>query len=294
MALKRVTFEGWKNCIEVVSGNFRLVVATEIGPRILGGFLGDSENIFWLNPKTLGQSGDKKKWIIYGGHRLWHAPEDKPRTYTVENFKVNALEKGKGLVLSTPADDLAGFAKTMEIQPTKANSFKVIHKIKNCNRWPVDVAAWSLSVMAPGGRGILPMPQGDPKSLLPNTYLSFWPYNNMADGRIQLGSQYTIMNQIPKLSGKSKIGYNCEDGWLAYQNKGVTFIKKFDHFVDAEYPDNGCSAECFTNGKMMEIESLSPMYTLDYQEEITHTEYWTALRLETEIRDEKTAVEVFG
>ena len=91
--------------------------------------------------------------------------------------------------------------------------------------------------MAPGGKAIIPMPQGDPEALLPNTFISLWPYVNLADGRIRFGSKYSIVQQDCKC-GPAKIGCNCEDGWIAYQNKGVTFIKKYEHFVDAEYPDN--------------------------------------------------------
>ena len=39
MAHKRVEFMGWKNCIEISSGKLKLIVATEIGPRIRLSFL---------------------------------------------------------------------------------------------------------------------------------------------------------------------------------------------------------------------------------------------------------------
>ena len=64
--------------------------------------------------------------------------------------------------------------------------------------------------------------------------------------------------------------------------------------VDAEYPDNGCSVECYTNEEMLEIETLSPLYQLSYGEEVQHTEIWTALRLSKEILDESDAELVFG
>ena len=40
MKMKKITFQGWKNCIELTNGDFRIVVTTEIGPRIVGAFLG--------------------------------------------------------------------------------------------------------------------------------------------------------------------------------------------------------------------------------------------------------------
>ena len=168
-----------------------------------------------------------------------------------------------------------------------------MHTLRNCNRWDVELAAWGITVMAPGGKAIIPMPQGDPEALLPNTFISLWPYVTLSDGRIRFGSKYTLVQQDSKC-GPAKMGCNCEDGWIAYQNKGITFIKKYEHFVDAEYPDNGCSVECYTNDQMLEIETLSPLYQLAYGEEVQHTEVWSALRLSKEILDEADAELVFG
>ena len=139
------------------------------------------------------------------------------------------------------------------------------------------------------------MPQGNKKALLPNLSFSFWPYNDMSDGRCTIGSKYTLVKQNPALKNPLKVGYNCEDGWIAYQNMGVTFIKKFEHLVDGEYPDNGCSAECYTNHEMQEMETLSPFCELTPGGSISYTEEWYALALKSPaITCEKDAVEVFG
>lgn len=292
MAHKRVEFMGWKNCIEISSGKLKLIVATEIGPRIVGAFFDGSDNLFHIFPETAGQTGGDE-WNNYGGHRLWHSPEDKIRTQTIDNFPVDVKDTAKGITLHADPDANAGIEKTIEIIPVKGDSFKIVHTLRNCNRWDVELAAWGITVMAPGGKAIIPMPQGDPEALLPNTFISLWPYVTLSDGRIRFGSKYTLVQQDSKC-GPAKMGCNCEDGWIAYQNKGITFIKKYEHFVDAEYPDNGCSVECYTNDQMLEIETLSPLYQLAYGEEVQHTEVWTALRLSKEILDEADAELVFG
>ena len=292
MAHKRVEFMGWKNCIEISSGKLKLIVATEIGPRIVGAFFDGSDNLFHIFPETAGQTGGDE-WNNYGGHRLWHSPEDKIRTQTIDNFPVDVKDSAKGVTLHAGPDANAGIEKTIEIIPVKGDSFKIVHTLRNCNRWDVELAAWGITVMAPGGKAIIPMPQGDPEALLPNTFISLWSYVTLSDGRIRFGSKYTLVQQDSKC-GPAKMGCNCEDGWIAYQNKGITFIKKYEHFVDAEYPDNGCSVECYTNDQMLEIETLSPLYQLAYGEEVQHTEVWTALRLSKEILDEADAELVFG
>ncbi|GAJ16373.1 unnamed protein product, partial [marine sediment metagenome] len=54
------------------------VVTTDVGPRIVRfGFVGD-QNLFREFKQQQGKTGGDK-WLIYGGHRFWHAPEEKLR-----------------------------------------------------------------------------------------------------------------------------------------------------------------------------------------------------------------------
>ena len=172
--MKKVTFEGWKNCVELVSGDFKLIVTTEIGPRVMGGFVGASKNIFNVNPKLAGQTGGEK-WVNYGGHRLWHAPEMKPRTYAPDNGPATAKELEDGSVrFSSGTEPSTGICKSVTIKPLGENKFRVEHRLRNDNPWEIELAPWALSVMAPGGTAIAPLNKA-PKALLPNSFFSFWP-----------------------------------------------------------------------------------------------------------------------
>ena len=59
MKIETVNFCGWKNCIQLSSGDFKLIATTEVGPRIIGAFLGESENLFYVDPATAGKKGGK-------------------------------------------------------------------------------------------------------------------------------------------------------------------------------------------------------------------------------------------
>ena len=294
MKIEKITFCGWKNCIEITNGKFRLVATTEVGPRIIGAFYGDSENLFFVDPATAGKKGGTE-WNGFGGHRLWHSPEAMPRTYTIDNSEVKYEITRNSVVFYQDADDRSGMEKSIEIISCKNEMFRIVHKLTNRNAGQVECSAWALTMMAAGGTGIFPIPQGDKKALLPNVFFSFWPYNNMTDGRCTIGSKYTILRNDPNAKGPIKIGYNCEDGWVAYQNFGITFIKKFQHMVDGEYPDNGCSVESYSNHLMQEMETLSPLHELEPGESITFTEEWHALALNSPaITSEEDAIKVFG
>jgi hypothetical protein len=64
-------------------------------------------------------------------------------------------------------------------------------------------------------------------------------------------------------------------GWAAYANGDHLFIKRFYSNPDAMFPDFGCNLEMFTNAKMLEVESLSPLTTLDPGGTLTHEEEWS-------------------
>ena len=56
------------------------------------------------------------------------------------------------------------------------------------------------------------------------------------------------------------------------------FLKRFPYRTHLPYPDFGCNAEFFTNKRMLEVESLGPLVTLDSEESITHQEDWFLFR----------------
>ena len=74
--LRKISYGGWDNCIQITNGIVDLIVTTDIGPRIIRyGFVGQ-ENEMCEVASTMGLTGGDE-WRIYGGHRLWHSPEDK-------------------------------------------------------------------------------------------------------------------------------------------------------------------------------------------------------------------------
>lgn len=291
--MKEVDFMGWKNCVEISSGDFKLVVTTEVGPRIIGGFIGKSENIFYVDPERAGKKGGDE-WFIYGGHRIWHSPEDKPRTYCPDNDTVQIKKKGGEVEFSSGIEKTTGISKCFSVRPLGKRRFEIVHRLRNHNMWSVELAAWALTVMAQGGTAIIPIPQGDRKSLLPNRYITVWPYSDLDDPRVSLGKKKILIRQDTNAKGAFKLGLNCEDGWIAYANKGFALVKRFKHLVDAAYPDNGCSIECYSCNFMLEIETLSPLYQLDPGEEIVHVETWEGMSEIPEISDEKIANKIFG
>jgi len=79
-----VKFKGWKNNVRLSNGQVEVIVTTDVGPRIVRfGFVGE-RNLFAEFKDQQGGTGEKD-WMIRGGHRFWIAPEEKPKTYELDN-----------------------------------------------------------------------------------------------------------------------------------------------------------------------------------------------------------------
>jgi hypothetical protein len=87
ISIEIIPYAGWRNCVRMTNGIVDLIATTDVGPRIIRfGFVGE-RNEFKEFPELLGKTGGRQ-WRVYGGHRLWHAPEHKTRTYFPDNFPI--------------------------------------------------------------------------------------------------------------------------------------------------------------------------------------------------------------
>jgi hypothetical protein len=274
--MEKVSYRGWKNCIRIANEAVEMIVTADVGPRIIRfGFVG-GENVFKEYADMLGRTGDTE-WLIYGGHRLWHAPEVKPRTYFPDNAPVDVEDRQGYVRFTPPLETACGIQKQIDIALDAANaSAAIVHRITNQNQWAVQLAPWALSVMAQGGKVIIPAPpRGSHEDhLLPTHTLTLWAYTNFADPRWTLGEKYMLLEQDSSCTKPQKVGASVPDGWAAYANGGTLFLKTFIHDCCATYPDWGCSVETFTNDEMIELETVGPMITLQPGASVEHVESW--------------------
>jgi hypothetical protein len=262
--LEKIEYGGWKNCLKLSNENIELVVTTDVGPRIIRlGFVG-AQNLFKEFKNQLGRKKDDH-WLCYGGHRLWHAPEDPERTYWPDNAPVEHEWKNETLLLQAPVEASSGIRKEMEIRMDKKDaSVRVTHRLVNLGLWPVETAAWCLSVMAQGGVAVVPQEPFKPHSdaLLPARPMVLWYYTDMEDPRWKWASQWIELHQDPSDGKQQKVGILNKQGWAAYRLGHHLFVKKFNYVENAQYPDYGCNTELYTDADILEVESLSPMQSL--------------------------------
>lgn len=278
--METVEYGKFGKCARLANEEIELLVTTEIGPRVIRlGFDGQENEFAELDVKMDLPGGDY--WNLYGGHRLWHSPESNPRSYAPDNSPIEARREGSTLRLTSPPEAMTGIQKEMEIAlDQRRNHVTVLHRLRNTSVWPVELAPWALSVMAPGGKALVPLSDEgvDPDRLLPNSALTLWPYTNMADPCVRWGRKYITVCQGPTTFERWKIGLHNTLGWAAYWRHGHLFLKQYLHCPGAEYPDFGSSTEVFTCPEMLELETLGPLKLLDPDEATEHIEEWQLFR----------------
>lgn len=288
ISIREIAYKDYGKCIELANGRIDVLCTVDIGPRIIRfGFAG-KENMFCeCNEQSMPVPDGE--WKIRGGHRLWHGPENVPRTYLSDNKPVEWKAIENGIILSQDVERASGMKKEMEVTMSPSCSkVKVLHRITNKGLWPVELSVWSITVVAAGGRQIMPMPHRE-TGVLPNRLVALWPYSRMNDHRVYWGDKYIVLDQNPNMQPAFKLGFPNEDGWAAYMNKGSMFIKRFRHVPGARYFDFGSSYETYTNDFIMEMESISPCGILSPDESMTHAEDWELVEFEgiTSIDEDK-------
>ncbi len=274
--MEKIEYKGWPNCYRLSNKVVDLIVTTDVGPRVIRYGLVGQENEFKEYAETLGKTGGDE-WQLYGGHRLWHSPEAKPRSYFPDNFLVKAESLSQGVRLIPPLETTTGIQKEIDITLSANDSHVTVrHRLRNKNLWAIELAPWALTVMAQGGKVIIPLPpRGSHEGeLLATSLMAIWAYTDMADRRWTWGTKYIMLSQDPKASKPQKIGLMDTDGWMAYANHNHLFVKKFKYIQGATYPDFGCSVETFTNADMLEVETVAPLVKLEPDQMVEHVEHW--------------------
>lgn len=291
MEITKFEYKGWTNSYKIANNKVELIVLSDVGPRIISfGFVGE-RNQFVEFPEYSGLI-EGNQWRIYGGHRLWHSPENIVRTYYPDNQKVEVVLKEKGLLLVQQEEASTKLQKKMEIElDSEASDVTVLHTIKNCSLWNIKLSVWAISAMAAGGLSILKQRTRESEDVCtPNLRISVWPHTSISDSRVTWGTEYILLRQDSNIQEKFKIGVSCDAGWLAYANDKNIFVKYCEFDSMAEYPDFGSSMELYTCDRFSEIETLSPMVELAPGAEIVHKEVWRLFKIDKtveELLDEK-------
>ena len=275
--LETIPYGGWKNCLKLTDDEVELVVTLDVGPRIIRLAAPGGQNLFKEFQDQLGKTSGTE-WLSFGGHRLWHAPEVFPRTYAPDFEPVEHTWNEQVLKLTQKTEPETGIQKEIEIS-IRNETVHLVHRLINRNPWAIELAPWCLSVMAAGGRVLVPQEEflPHPDTLTPARPLVLWHFTRMDDPRFTWGDRLIQMREDSQIEGKQKFGVRNTLGWAAYQLGKDLFIKAVPYVPGATYPDMGCNYEFFTMPGFLEVESLGPLVRLEPDAQTEHAERWRVI-----------------
>ena len=265
-----------EQCLRLTNGVVEVWLGVTFGPRIVHyGFVG-GENVLGSVPEIAIETS-LGTWRPRGGHRLWAAPEDMPRSYSPDNDPVEVRVGDRTVALTQQAEPVTGVQKVMVVTLPEGDARVIVeHRLVNAGPRVLEVAPWALTIMRAGGTALLPQEPyaPHPRALLPVRVMAMWAFTDLSDPRWTIGPRFIRLRNDVSLSSPQKVGIENRQGWAAYQRQGLLFVKRFDWRESARYPDRGVNTETFTAGALIELESLGALVELAPGDMAHHEERW--------------------
>jgi hypothetical protein len=265
--IKKVECFGSPNCYECRLDDKRLVITTDFGPRILLLSSGDGPNLLFVDETRRMGNG---RWLLYGGHRLWVAPET-ASTYAPDNDPCR-VEVGAVRITVTALDASSGVERSMAVSGSGGN-FVVAHTVINRSDTLVAGALWALTCITPKATIFFPWGTGGYWDLKKAVYWKRW----MSHGTDVKSPQFAPTDDLFLIrpdGSEGKVGTSGHGGFIGATGPGFTFIKRFDRHPTAAYPDEDCAVQCYTCADFVEMETLSPLCTFFPSAPVVHEETW--------------------
>lgn len=213
---------------------------------------------------------------LYGGHRLWFAPEEPGITYLPDDSPVQARVIDNGVHITQDVESKTALQKELGIRLIDGRAeVEVKHTITNRGSREQTLAPWAITQFKPGGVGILPLYGGGKSDnpTQPDRSITLWPYADINSKYITWGNQQ-ILIQAQMQEGSLKVAIPNPAGWLAYWIDAMLFVKRADYDPKAAYFDFGSSSECYCNPHFLELETLAPIAKLAPGQCVEHVERW--------------------
>ncbi len=275
MNTKIINHPVWGKTLFADNNVVEIGIPLEFGIRIGHLSYKDEENLFYEQPNDSKDLCTPEGFRVRGGHRLWLAPESE-KDYFPDNQCIQYEISGDTISLFQEEDPWLGVKKSMEITFAGDEEMHVRHKVINTEKTLKKFALWPITSVAPGGTERIALRQRE-NGYDPLHTITMWDYTSLGDERATYTHESITLTHKP-FERKYKIGIGHPNGPVTYENKGVVFEKSFEIDLSKAYPDGGVSFETFMCMHMVEIETLSPLYEISYNESAEFVEHWKLKR----------------
>ena len=255
-------------------------VLAKAGPRIVRlGLAGSPVNLL---AETPGEGWDTPhgRYDLFGGHRLWFAPEDPDRVAIPDGHGLVLDPDGDGLRLTGAVERSTGLVRSMTVRLDRRRpELEVCHALRNSGETAIELAPWPITQLPLGGTVLLPQRAATAgHHVHPNRTLVLWPYTSWEDPRFRPRDGLLT---IDALSGPGlKLGYFNDHGWVGYVRDGTSLVRRFEPLPGQPHPDLGCNVEVYVGSRYLELELLGPLGVLEPGATVTLLERWEVGRVD--------------
>lgn len=126
-------------------------VLARAGPRIVRLGLADSRANLLAETPSDGWDTPHGRYDLFGGHRLWFAPEDPDRVAVPDGHGLRIDPGAEGIRLTGSPERASGLVRsmTLRLDPGIA-SLEVCHALRNVGDRPTELAPWSITQLPLG------------------------------------------------------------------------------------------------------------------------------------------------
>ena len=250
-------------------------VLVTAGPRIIRlGLAGSDRNLLAETP-DLGWDTPHGRYELFGGHRLWFAPEDPDLVAVPDGSGLDVTVETDGVSLTGQAEE-PDRPRALDPPPVAARprGARAVPRAAATSVTGRSSSRHGRSLSSRSAAGCSCRSGRPPRGhfVRPNRTLVLWPYTSWEDPR------FRPKDGLLTLDGDAgpdfKLGYFNDDGWVAYARDGVMLVRRFDPQAGQPHPDLGCNAETYIGARYVELELLGPLVSIDPGSSATLVEHW--------------------
>jgi hypothetical protein len=275
---------GGEPAVQLTTGALRLVALASRGPRIASLARKGGESILYWAPGK----HRRGSWNPLGGHRLWTTrpgADECEETYRPDNQLCRLERSSGGFSLTAPVDPVTRLERGIRIQALEPERLSVEHSIRNASDMLWSGGAWGVTVTLPTARSVYLAPLGSDAPWDVATVTVFNRWGDDRGGRGFHDSQFEISDDALVLrpgGRENKRALGARPGILALHDplRDVLFAKHAAFDARASYPGAANLALYAGSARnfYVELETMSPLVTLQPGETLKHVETWVLTR----------------
>lgn len=269
--------EQWGSVLWLQNAGIEIGVALEFGIRIVHLSCIGMENLYYVQPNDLSDNFSNGDWRLYGGHRLWLAPEC-VESYCPDNAPVTCAQDESSVLITQQPDTTLQVRKSIRIAFSDDGSVILTHYIENLSDKPIIGASWGINSLDGGGVARINFSSSHTCGPNPNRVVALWSNTDLHDKRIHFEWDSVTATHMP-LTDYFKIGLYVNPGQAVLTNKGQQLTITFDAEPIQAYLDGGCNFELYMCSRFMELETLGVKTEILPGMAASHNEVWHLKRI---------------